>query len=181
MNDENTVRLIPFQSDNTCFYALFNQAPDSIFVMDPTMEGSPVIIEANKAACKMHGYTYEEIIGQPITFLDDPETTKHVPARTKRLMDGEVLTFEARHIRKDGSLFDVEVIAQVIQINNQPYILAIDRDITARKEIENLLRDKVTELQEFYDIAIDRELKIKELKEEVERLSFELSNLKLNQ
>jgi PAS domain S-box-containing protein len=57
-----------------CFTALFNQATDSIFLMDPTTKNGPIILEANNAACTLHGYTYEEIIGKPIAFLDDPET-----------------------------------------------------------------------------------------------------------
>jgi PAS domain S-box-containing protein len=159
---------------DTCFYALFNQAKDSIFIMDPASEEGPVIVEANEAACKDHGYTYEEIIGKPIAFLDDPEARKRVPERAERLMAGETLTFEAVHVRKDGSTFSVEVSAQIIHLEKKPYILAIDRDITRRKEAERLLTDKISELQVFYDVAVAREQKIKRLEKEIEHLRSEL-------
>ena len=161
-----------------CFYALFNQATDSIFLMDPTPEDGPIILEANNAACTIHGYTYEEIIGKPITSLDDPESKKEVPERTQKLMAGETLIFEANHVRKDGSTFPVEISAQVIHIGEKPFILAIDRDITKRKETERLLKAKLIELQEFYDFASARERKINELNLKIAELQSELANIK---
>ncbi|MCK5140258.1 MAG: PAS domain S-box protein [Thermodesulfovibrionia bacterium] len=164
--------------EKTLFYALFNQAHDSIFLMDPSPPEGPIIIDANKSACVIHGYTREELIGKPISFVDDPETTKQIPQRTRRLVAGEVLTFEAGHVRKDGSVLLVEVSAQIIDIGGKSYILAIDRDITERKKIEKELKERVEELEKFYEIAIGRELKMKNLQEEIERLKYELSQYK---
>lgn len=174
---DNTIRSLRSSliSDESCFYTLFNQAKDSIFIMDPSPEVGPVIVEANETACAEHGYTREEIIGKPIALLDDPEATREIPERTRRLMAGEALTFEAAHVKKDGSVFFVEVSAQIIMLEQKAYILAIDRDITRRKEAERLLKDKLHELQEFYDIAITREEKIKKLQKEVELLRSQLS------
>ncbi len=167
------LRKLLFGTDK-CFYALFNQATDSIFLMDPIHEKGPVILEANKAACTTHGYTYEEIIGKPIAFFDDPEAKKELPGRTQKLMAGETLVFEVNHIRKDGSTFPVEVSAQIIHIDEKPFILAIDRDITIRKETERLLKAKLIELQEFYDFATVRERKIQELNLKIAELQSEL-------
>jgi len=160
------------------FYALFNQANDSIFLMDPASQEGPVIIDVNEFACAVHGYTREELIGKPISLLDDREATKEIPQRTIELMSGKASTFEAGHVRKDGSTLVVEVSAQVITIGNKPYILAIDRDITERKRIEKELKGRVKELEKFYEIAIGRELKMKEQQEEIERLKSKLSDYK---
>jgi PAS domain S-box-containing protein len=167
-----------FREEKTLFYALFNQAHDSIFLMDPSPPEGPIIIDVNKSACEIHGYTPEELIGKSISFLDDPETTKQIPQRIRRLMAGEVLTFEARHVRKDGSIFLVEVSAQLIDIGGKSYILAIDRDITERKKTEKELKERVEELEKFYEMAIGRELKMKELQKKIERLKYELSQHK---
>jgi PAS domain S-box-containing protein len=167
-----------YRDEKTLFYALFNQAHDSIFLMDPTPDEGPVIIDVNKSACVIHGYTREELIGKPISYLDDPESTKQIPRRTRRLMAGEILTFEAGHVRKDGSTFLIEATAQVIEIGGKSYILAIDRDITERKKIERELKERVDELEKFYEKAIGRELKMKALQEEIEGLKYELSQCK---
>jgi PAS domain S-box-containing protein len=166
------------KDEKTLFDALFNQASDSIFLMDPSPSESPIIVEVNESACAIHGYTREELIGKPISFLDDPESTKQIPQRIRRLMTGKALTFEAGHLRKDGSTFLVEVSAQVIVITGKPYILAIDRNITERKKIEEELKERVDELEKFYNTAIARELKMKEMQEEIERLKSELSRYK---
>ncbi|MBI5057372.1 MAG: PAS domain S-box protein [Nitrospirae bacterium] len=121
------------------FRSLFNQASDSIFLMSSTDRGL-IIEDANEAACTMHGYTREELIGKPISVLDEPETGRHIPERTKTLLAGRPLHFEGRHVRKDGSVFPAEISAQLIHIGGKPYILAIDRDITVRKKAEEKLK-----------------------------------------
>ncbi len=47
-------------------------------------------------------------------------------------------------------------------------------DITGRFGLEKNLKEKVKELEEFYDMAIGRELRMVELKEEIERLREKL-------
>ncbi len=123
------------KESETKFRTLFNQASDSIFLLAITPDGL-MIEDTNGAASVMHGYSREEMIGKPIAFLDDPETSKHVKERARRLQEGEKLSFEGKHVRKDGSLFTVEVSAQLIHIGENPYVLAIDRDITERKQVE---------------------------------------------
>jgi PAS domain-containing protein len=70
------------------FRSLFNQASDSIFLMRPT-DNNLIIEDANKVACNIHGYTREELIGNSIGMLDDPETRKHIPERLPLLMSGK--------------------------------------------------------------------------------------------
>ncbi|KAF0144708.1 MAG: Signal transduction histidine kinase [Nitrospirae bacterium] len=48
-------------------------------------------------------------------------------------------------------------------------------DITYRKLAEKEVKEKVRELEKFYDMAVNRELKMKELKEELASLKAELS------
>jgi diguanylate cyclase (GGDEF)-like protein/PAS domain S-box-containing protein len=122
------------------FRSLFNQASDSIFLMRPT-DNNLIIEDANKVACNIHGYTREELIGNSIGMLDDPETRKHIPERLPLLMSGKPINVEAMHVRKDGSTFPIEIAAQRIQIGENPYILAIDRDITKRKKAEAALQE----------------------------------------
>ncbi len=121
------------------FRTLFNQASDSIYLLKSTDEGL-IIVDANHVACATHGYTYEGLIGKPLAILDESESRKYLNERTGRLMAGETLTFEVRHVRKDGSTFPVEISAQLIKIADEPYVLAIDRDISERKRMEEELR-----------------------------------------
>lgn len=121
------------------FHSLFNLASDCILLLDPSAKNGSIITDANISACAMHGYAKEELIGRPIGFLDAPEGTRSGPDIIQRLMEGQAATFEINHIRRDGSIFPVEVSARMIHLGGKPYILAIDRDISERKRTEEVI------------------------------------------
>lgn len=50
----------------------------------------------------------------------------------------------------------------------------IYRDITERKKIENDAKERVTELERFYEMSVSREVRMKELKGKIENLEYEL-------
>ena len=128
------------ESSEEQFRSLFDQAADCILFMDPSDPEDPIIVVANLAAHAMHGYAPGELIGKPISLLDEPETKKDIPERIKILLSGRHLTGEAQHVRKDGSTFSVEISARLIQLKGKSYIQAIDRDITERKRAEEALK-----------------------------------------
>lgn len=123
------------------FRALFEQAADYILILEPTADGIPVIVDLNEAACAIHGYSREELLGKPISFLDSAETRKNIPERACQVLAGQSQTFEAEHICKDGSTITVEVTAQTIMVAGKQYIYAIERNVSARKKNERVLRN----------------------------------------
>jgi PAS domain S-box-containing protein len=127
---------------------LFDQAPDSIMLMDLEDPARPVIIDANQATATMHGMTRDEIIGMSIAYLDSPHERKKVEGRARRIQAGEVVSFETEHLRKDGSRFPVEVFAHLVEINGKPTIQAIDRDISERRRAEEEKRTLEAQLQQ---------------------------------
>lgn len=135
------------------FRGLFEQASDSIFLLDPTGDEGPTIIDANIAACTSHGYSKNELLGLPIKTLDTPETARHIAERTEIIAKGEKLTFEGEHRRKDGTVFPVEVVAQLVTIAGKHYILATDRDISERKSAMDSIRKERDRAQLFFDFA----------------------------
>lgn len=146
--NELEAQVISLQQENLAlrqteerFRALFEQAADYILILEPTADGIPVIVDLNEAAAHIHGYSREELLGRPITILDSVETRKKVPERARQLLAGESQSFEAVHTRKDGSTITVEVTAQPIVIAGKQYIYAIERDISARKQTETVLRN----------------------------------------
>lgn len=151
------------------FRSLFNFATDGIFLLDPSDKEIPTIVDVNIAACVMNKYTRRELIGKPVTFIDDNEGTKKVPDILDRLKAGEEVTFEIDHARKDGSVFPVEVSARLLYIEGRPYILSIDRDITERKQVEDELRKHRERLLEMV------EEKTVELKTAVQLLTQEIA------
>jgi len=135
------------------FRGLFEQASDTIFLLDPAGAEGPTIVDANRAACSTHGYSKSELIGSPISMLDTPETAKHIHERMEQMAQGKKLTFEGEHRRKDGTVFPVEVTAQLIRIAGKQYVLATDRDISERKSAMDRIRKERDRAQLFFDFA----------------------------
>jgi len=134
---------------------LFEQAGDYIIVTESRSTGSPIIVDVNNAALKMHGYLREELIGKSISFLDDKKNAKKIPIRKKELLEKGTLTFETTYRRKDGSTFDVEVTERVVKIGGKTYNFAIGRDITKRKQAEIILRNSEESYRSIFENAID--------------------------
>lgn len=120
---------------------LFESAGDAIFIIKAEGENLGDILEANHTAAEMHGYTIDELLKlNLIKDLDAPDAAKDAPARVKRIINGEWIKAEINHIKKDGTIFPVEISAGLLEFMDRKYILAIDRDITERKMTEEALR-----------------------------------------
>jgi len=119
---------------------LFESAGDAIFILDGEGDNMGKIVAANQAAVKMHGYTHEELLTMNISDLDDADSSARVTDRIERIFEGEWLKREINHIRKDGTVFPVTISAGLLELGNHRYILAIDSDITERKQAEETLQ-----------------------------------------
>ena len=92
--------------------------------------------KANAAACRMLGYTYEELTR--LTILDiDPsfDMEKWYAAWAERERAG-VRRFHTRHRTKDGRDIPVEITANSLKFDGQEYSFSIVRDITGRTQAE---------------------------------------------
>jgi PAS domain S-box-containing protein len=140
-----------FSKSVEMFRTLFTESPDSVFLMEMVKGEGPVIMDANPSACRMHGYEKHELIGRPIRTLDSPAMAEYIAERARRLLAGEALHFQGEHVRKDGTVFPVEVWARLITIGGRSYMLGIDRDITKRNEAEARLAGLGGELESILD------------------------------
>lgn len=94
------------------------------------------ILEVNEEACRALGYTAGEL--QRMTLMDiDPDRTPETGKRNWPKLRAEgSLSLEARHRRKDGSVFPVAVKASYFEYEGRAYNLALARDITEQKQAE---------------------------------------------
>ncbi|MEM9768809.1 MAG: PAS domain S-box protein, partial [Cyanobacteria bacterium P01_D01_bin.71] len=113
------------------FRTLVEQATDALFVIS----AGGKLIDVNQEACHTLGYTREELLQ-----LSVPDVQQAVPlddlAHAWNLQPGEAMTRESLHHRKDGSQFPVEIRLGRIEIGSKPVLLALARDISARKEMQ---------------------------------------------
>ncbi len=128
------------KSSEKKYRTLFEQAGDYILILEVPTGEIPIIYDANDFALDLHGYSREELIGKPITFLDVTSQKSEILGRVKRLLKDEKIIFEAIHRRKDNSQFTVEIVNKHVKVGNKDFLLSIERDITERKKVEEELR-----------------------------------------
>jgi PAS domain S-box-containing protein len=143
------------QESEHLFRALFEFSPDSIMLLDPhTPDDSWPIIDCNKAACLMSGYRRNELIGQSIDILNAfPAAQADRPAYGEQLREAGNLHFEVFHRHKDGTVFPVEVTTTLFSVGGRELVLGIDRDITARKQAEDEIKQRLAELEAVNQIS----------------------------
>ena len=119
---------------------LFESAADAIFILKAEGSGAGKIVSANRAAAAMHGYTVEELTSMNIRDVDAPDAALQTNERITRMLNGEWITAEIDHVKKDGTVFPVEISAGVFEFEDHKYVLAIDRDLTERRRAEEMLK-----------------------------------------
>jgi PAS domain S-box-containing protein len=114
-----------------------DQAPDELFWLD--FEGN--ILNVNDAACRMTGYPREELLNMKV-FEIDPDFSCEIWDRViAEIRERKTLVFTARQRGKNGVIIDIEIMAVYVKKDNRDYMFTFVRDITARKQTENALRE----------------------------------------
>lgn len=158
------------------FHTICASAHDAII----TIDNKGRVSYWNEAAEKMFGRTSDEVIGKEIHELIIPERfRKRHQEGFKALQDtgaGPVVgkTFELADLRKDGNEFPIELSVSAMQIRGEWHAIGIIRDITERKQSEERLKRHVEELERFKNATIQREIRMKELRDRVEELEKEI-------
>lgn len=111
-------------------YKLFFEcALDMVFLID--IDGK--ILDVNNAVIKEYGYTREELLSMNILNIRAPVVRDSAEGQLKEAFEkGSV--YETIHIRKNGSMFSVEISSRGILMEGKKLLLAIVRDMSKRNE-----------------------------------------------
>ncbi len=130
-----------FATDTDLLRAVFERAPDAILIVDT--EGR--IISANHSTERIFGYARGALTGQPIEVLIPARFRKGHPERRAgyqtaphiRPMGAELNLFG---LRQDGTEFPVDVMLSPLPTEKRTLSLAVVRDISQRRAIEQKLQ-----------------------------------------
>lgn len=117
-------------------------------------------IYVNNWACESLGYSQNELYGMAVDDITCDYPFGDWSQQVCNLMAQGSLTFEAGHKSKDGRIIPVELNVKFFKHNDIGYILALARDITGRKRIEEALltkQQKLTEMAVELSMAEERE------------------------
>ncbi len=125
---EQSLRLAQFSMD---------RAGSPIYWVGP----DAMILYVNDAACRMLGYSMEELTRKTIHDIDPLAAPSALAAGWEELRRRRSYTFETNHVTKDGRVLDVEVTSNFIEYEGRELDCAIVRNITERKRVEESLRE----------------------------------------
>ncbi|MFV9616491.1 MAG: PAS domain S-box protein [Gammaproteobacteria bacterium] len=119
------------------YQALYDLAPD----IYTTINSNGKILSLNQTGAEVLGYSKEEVIGQPVEKIIYLEDQQRVMAHITELFNSETddTSIEYRKITKDGDVLWVHQCAKLDQDEGEPRLLAVCRDITVRRELQEKL------------------------------------------
>jgi len=153
---------------------LFESAQEAIVMSDMDHR----IIFSNIAFMKVFGYSPEEARGKTIDELVAPgEKLEEATIITRKVGDGNRITFEGIRRHKDNSLIHVSCVVTPIVINNiQVGHYGVYRDISGQKQAEEALQREEAFLKQLFEaspmaiVMLDRENRVYRLNEAFTRL-----------
>ncbi len=130
------------------YRAIVNQAGDGIALIDAE---TLCLLEANEAACRMLGYSRDELVGQPLALIQGSLCAAALADDVARIVREGEASFETRHRCKDGRLLEVVVRARAIRLRGRTCLVAVWHDIGDRKVTEQALEQSRRLLQTIID------------------------------
>ena len=133
------------------YKALFERVTDAIFFYDPD---TSKIIEANDATAEMYGYEKSELLGMScIEFSAEPKKSS---AALEKIRNQREIHIPCRiHKKKDGTQIYVELDGYAIPLGGRDIMFAVTKDITKRKNTEELLKNSEDRFRRLAENAQD--------------------------
>jgi len=141
------------------------------------------LVYTNQAFANLLGYIKEEILGKEFSRVFPKKYLERLSkGDLKRKRDREPAGQNELEIsRKDGEKLVLEIRSRVIDYDGMSAIAGICKDITERKKAEMVLQEKVEELERWYRLTVDREVRMTQLKKRIKKLESRLKLMKDNQ
>lgn len=124
-----------------------DKAPDSILWVD---DGGGIIY-ANEAACSSTGYTRDALQTMKVFDIDPDVLPDQFDRHKEDLRRQGTMTFESRHITKDGGIFPVEVSTRYFEYDDRWLACAFDRNIADRKQAEAARQTNENNLRSLFN------------------------------
>ncbi len=131
---------------------LFHNANDAIYLYELKDDGIlGTFIEVNDVACQRMGYTKDEFLGVTPKDIYPKEQADKLYGFIQNILTQNHLTCEMIHISKNGLKIPVEISSHFYNLEDKKVILTIARDITERKQAEEVLLNQFRQMSTIFD------------------------------
>jgi PAS domain S-box-containing protein len=127
---------------------LFESATDGIIIIDPDTRS---ILEANKRALEMCGFSQAEVDNLPIDTLITPDLLEESRQFFHNLRQQGEATFEFPMHRPDGTPWLMHCATSLFEANGRTLVQGVIHDITGRKQEDEALRRRAEELTRLHE------------------------------
>lgn len=136
------------------YRALFETLDDFIFLYPMTGEGALAnFLEVNEVACQRLGYSRQELLRLSLPDLLAPEDKAALLHERAILLRDRRQVFEKWVVARSEERLPLEFRARLFDSGGQPLVLAVARDISERKRLEQVLTDSKINLARAQAIA----------------------------
>jgi two-component system, cell cycle sensor histidine kinase and response regulator CckA len=136
----NADTIVQLAESEARFQAIYHNVNDALFIHDAA---TGRIVDVNATMCNLFGFTRDEALQLQVQEISEgrpPYSREEASRHLELAASGQAQIFEWRSRKKDGTLFWSEVNMRHATINGEPRIIVMVRDISARKEAEEALR-----------------------------------------
>ncbi|MDF1612053.1 PAS domain S-box protein [Stygiobacter electus] len=129
---------------------LFELSVDGIIVAD--LNG--IITDCNTAACKIFGYSKQELIGKSYHIIWPDEQKHLLPAKIIRDTKTGDRLIDRTYVKKDGTILYAEVYTKLIEINGISNVIAHIRDVTDKKQAQKAIAKSEEKYRNLFERSL---------------------------
>ncbi|MBU0475081.1 MAG: PAS domain S-box protein [Bacteroidetes bacterium] len=146
-----------FEENEERYKVFVDNSIDAFYLTD----FSGKLLDVNKAACTILGYSREELLKLTVSDIDIGFTKKQILEFIKNLEFNVPIIVNSYHKRKNGEIFPIEARINTFGTKEKPFLISNVRDMTEQKENEELLRKSFKKYQDLFEKSKDAILIIK--------------------
>lgn len=131
------------------FRSAFDLIHDCLLILDRRGH----IVDINRAGCERIGYSKDQVLGMHITQLNAPQYSQLFGERMAQIEAHGHAMFESAHQHRDGRSIPVEVNVRRIEVQGEPMLFSVVRDLSERRRTERALQMMQSSVDRMVDGA----------------------------